>query len=353
MPLKIKLNPDPTYPMPPTMWAGDGMTEGAEAGANSGILHGIAPGAHMVGDSRTYLNVSLNKLKNYLAYVATPPQPQSGNGADSMGCTTHGWNRCFEAIFTYMYHSGMLAEEFCTFLENENYFDQNGRLAFDDRILVVESGTTENGNYMDTVGEKSRTGLGFCPARPYDWTKYTRKDYFTLDPAVREKQLALGKKFLTFVTIYHRWLLTGSSGAGAAAVIEQYLEYGPLYAASATHCFAIIAIEGEIITYYDSYSPWIRQRPLSSLPQLWLKQVVAVPNVTKQAIPFLPYYEKKIGQSTIAVYDPATDKMVPIADGNTYHIINAEYKRAKSVPNWIRELDTTRVVTVTNPSTNL
>lgn len=347
--MQIKLNPLPKpYPMPPTMWAGDGMAEGAEAGINTGVLHGIAAGAHIIGDDRDYQNVSLNKKKDYEDYVVTPPQPQSGNGSDSMGCTSHGFNRPIEAELTFMYHNGLLTEVAAKFLEDNHYFDVNGRVQADDRILVVESGTTEKGNYLDTVAETARVRVGLCPVlQTYDWSKYTRSDYFAINPEIRAKQLEIGKKFLEIFKIYHRWLLIGSSGAGAASVIDQYLEYGALYCASTTHSFAIIGLEGQTAKIYDSYNPYIRHTDLSKFPQLWVKQVV-ITEQAKKAIPFLPYYERKDGQSTIAVYDPATDMMVPISDGGTYKIVNAAYKNAKTVPDWIRPLDRSRLLTVTN-----
>lgn len=354
--MQIKLNPLPKpYPAPPTMWAGDdtgAMVEGAQAGFNSGVLHGVAPGAHVIGDDRDYKNVSLNKSKNYIPFAVTPPQPQSGNGGDSMGCTGHGWHRPLESMLTFMYHNGLLSPEAMKFLEDYGYFDENGRVQADDRILVVESGTTEKGNYLDTVAETARTRVGLCPVlKKYDWSKYTRQDYFNIDPTMKAQQLEIGKKFLAIFNLYHRWLLIGASGAGSAAVIDQYLEYGALYAANTGHSFAIMAIDGNVISTYDSYNPYLRQMDLNKIPQLWVKQVI-VTEKAKKAIPYLPYYERVDGQSTIAVYDPATDMMVPISDGGVYKMVNAAYKNAKIVPSWIRPLDTRRILMVNN-STNL
>jgi hypothetical protein len=344
MALRIQLKPyqpnTAPYPTPPTMWAGEGMVDGAEAGVNHGVLHGINPGAHIVGDNRDYQNISLNKKKNYLDFVATPPQPQSGNGGDSLGCTSHGWNRSLEPALTFMYHNGLLSDKGAQFLEDRKYFDENGRVAGDDRILVVESGTTEQGNYMDAVAETSRNRVGLCPARPYDWSGYTRQDYFAIDPKVRAEQLEEGKEFLEHFSIYHRWLLLGSSGAGAAAVISQYLEYGALYAASAVHSFSIIGIEGETISYYDSYNPYIRKAELSRFPQLWLKQVVITEKTDKTPIPHLPYFEKLPDPSkAVYAYDKDTDTMVGIESGEAFHTFVGPYSKVKTVKKLSRPVD--------------
>lgn len=347
MTLKIKLNPLPkTYPNPPTMWAGDGLAAAAMDGVNSGVLHGVLPGAHIIGDDREYFARRLNSSKDFTPYVTTPPTPQSGNGADSMGCTAHGAYKSFAAYLTYCYHNNLMSDKVASFLEDNGYFDENGRVSLDYRILVVESGTTENGNYLDIVNETIRKHIGIIPARPYDWSKYTRKDYFAIDPKIREEQIALGKKSLGLMQFLHRWIAIGERGSNLGAVIDKYLEYGPLYAASATHAFVIIKLEGTTVHYYDSYTPYLRTRDLSSLPQLWLKQIVVVETTEKPAITHLPHYERVEGQSIIAVYDPKTDMMVPIDSGETYKMVNHSYKDAKIVKEWSRKLDLSRVLTV-------
>lgn len=343
MPLKIQLKPyEPNrtpYPTPPTMWAGDGMLEAAEAGANHGVIHEISPDAQIAGSAtRQYLNQVLKEDGDYRDYVPTPPKPQSGNGADSMKCVSGSYCSDAATITTYLYHTEQLDNEQQTFLENNGYFDENGRIAFDERMLAKESGTTPQGNSMDKVAATAER-IGLSPARPYDWSKFTWEDYY--NPPTPQKQFDLGKRFLELFKLDNLWIVLGGNGSNqdVQATIANYMKYGPLQFATTTHCTETTHVDGVTHDYFDSYAPWNRQRDIAKVPALWVKQIYVIPKSKKLPIPYLPYFEKLITSPAVYAYDKDTDTMIGIDSGEAFHAFVGDYTKIKTVEKLIRPVD--------------
>jgi len=347
MPLRIQLKPyEPNrtpYPMPPTMWAGDGMLEGAIAGANHGIIHEILPTAWISGDGkRQYQKSVLLASGDYSDFSPVPPKPQSGNGDDSMACVSVSYCGDVGTILTTLYHQEKLSEEFQKFLEDNHYFDEYGRIVFDYRMLAKESGTTKYGNSLDRVAETARK-IGLAPHRPYDWSKFTWEDFYGEETP--SHQLELGKKFLSFLNdeigLMHVWLLMGADGSSRSTqlVLEDAMQYGPIQFATTTHATVTVYSKEELQKYFDSYAPWNKERDLNKVPMLWAKQIFVVLKEEKPTIPYLPYFEKLATSPAVYAYSKDTDTMIGVESGEAYHAFVGSYTKIKTVQKLSRPVD--------------
>ncbi len=355
MPLKIKLSPNPPSPYPPgpPYWAGEeennAMAQGADAGFNSGVFYEILNKAWINGDGkRQYIQNILLTSGDYSLYSPVGPKSQSGNGKDAMLCVSVSNCNVRATILTYMYHAGMLSDSFCTFLENNGYFDTYGRIVFDYRMLAKESGTTKYGNSFDRVDDTVRR-IGYAPYRPYDWSKFTWEDFYGPETPIR--QLELGRQFLTFLDPENGlpgiWLLLGSDGSSKNAQIamENAMQYGPLQFGTTTHATETFYSKEQIQKYFDSYAPWNRERDLNTIPTIWAKQLFIVLKEEKPVIPYLPYFEKLPDpDKAVYAYDKDTDTMVAIDSGEAYHTFVGAYAKVKTVPKLSRPIDARKLI---------
>lgn len=348
MPLKIQLKPyEPNrkpYPMPPTMWAGDGLLEAAEAGANHGVVQEIFPTAWISGDGKRQFQKSvLLTSGDYSEFSPVPPKPQSGNNNDSMACVSVSYCGAAGTILTTLYHQEKLSEKFQKFLEDNHYFDEYGRIVFDYRMLAKESGTARHGNSLDRVAETARK-IGLAPYRAYDWSKFTWEDFYGEETSTH--QLELGKELLSFlddeIGLMHVWILMGADGKEKSTqlILEDAMQYGPIQFATTTHATVTVYSKEELQKYFDSYAPWNKERNLNKVPMLWAKQIFVVLKEEKPVIPYLPYFEKLPDpDKAVYVYGKDTDTMIAVESGEAYHAFVGVYTKVKTVKKLSRPVD--------------
>lgn len=319
---------------------------------NTGVVIEIMPGAYDITDPRReyqrHVLVEDGDLRPYrpIDERQSSSKPKAGQINDSMSCVSQSNGSSVETNTTTLLRNDKLPLATEKFLRKNEYVDSKDTVNYDERMLATESGTTPLGNSLDRVAETGRK-IGYAPGRAYDWDHFTWEDYYKpTDP----RQLELGREWLTHFDVWHYWLITGSN-AGADTilpVLAQNMQYGAIQLATTTHAFLALWSDGKSkLAIEETYAPYFRDNQTYSFSMIWAKLIVVTVK-GQLPIPYLPYFEKKIGQSTIAAYHKPSDTMRPYASGEVFQTVSGEYAKARKVTEWARPLDTTKIIDFTN-----
>src|SRR3990167_106327 len=85
-----------------------------------------------------------NTLADWLKWQPTDEQ-QNYKKFDDYGCVSHSLENDCEMQFGWMFESKLVRDQDLKWLQENGYFDVNGKINFDDRALVVLSGTRPGG----------------------------------------------------------------------------------------------------------------------------------------------------------------------------------------------------------------
>lgn len=318
---------------------------------NSGVIHEVLQGAYVIGDTkREYqrdILVENGDLRPYrpLDERQSNPRPTPGQLIDSMSCVSQSNGSAIEVNLKALLLQDKLPIGTEKFLRENRYIDEQNNVNVDEQMLAKESGTSREGNSMDWVAETGRK-IGYAPGRFYDWEKFSWESYYAQTPT---RQLELGKQFLTYFDVWHYWLVMGSNGGAEAVVpiLQENLKYGAIQIANNTHAFLNLWAGGTKATMFDTYPPFFRDEREFNVSPVWAKLMVVTLKNEKPKIPYLPYFEKKKGQNMIVAYHQPTDKHIPYKSGEVFKTVSGEYGKAKTVEEWTREVDMSRIIDIT------
>lgn len=315
---------------------------------NTGVVIEIMPGAYDLNDPRREYQrrvmIAGGDLRKYRPADErqSSSKPKANQLNDSMSCVAQSNGSAVETNTTALLQTDQLPLGHEKFLRENGYVDKNDCVNYDEQMLAKESGTTPAGNTLDRVAETGRK-IGYAPGRAYDWDNFTWSSYYADTP---DSQKKLGQKWLEYFEVWHYWLITGSNAGPDTVlpIIAQNTQYGAIQLATTSHAFLALWSDGkERLAIEETYAPYFRDNQLYGFPMIWAKLIVVTVK-GQMPIPYLPYYEKKIGQSAIAAYHQASDTMRPYASGDVFKTVSGEYAKARSVPEWARPLDKTKVI---------
>lgn len=187
---------------------------------------------------------------NWKPYTPTP-EKQFGVLGDKMNCVTQSYNNQCEIRLTYLISAGKLPERHLKFLQENGYMDENGKVNFNDRISATLNETTRQGNWLYKVADKANE-YGLFPETilPSDenlsWEDYYNKALIT--PEI----LAVGKKFKELFELPYEWVLI------TQAELIKHLKHAPLQIVFPNHDVCEIFEEADIVTYFDTYDPFVK-----------------------------------------------------------------------------------------------
>lgn len=136
---------------------------------------------------------------NWSNYLPTGElQKDKDSREDTMACTVFSGENILESIFDLYIQNGMLHIDDYNWLKVKGYFDENGKINFNDRFNSKLSGVSKRGNSLRKAADSFRKdGLipwsvwkyePFYNNEPFVW-----KDYYQKPP---KEAIALGKEFL-------------------------------------------------------------------------------------------------------------------------------------------------------------
>jgi len=162
------------------------------------------PKEYQMGGLSGVVHEERNTLKNWLNFLPSEER-QKFRLFDSFGCTTYSCLNSIETQFEFLRFSKLIRNEDLLWLKNNGYMDANGKVNFDDRWIVVLSGTKPGvGNYMNAPWDAARK-YGLVPqgATPFR-EDMTQKEYYNKSDFPPETYL-LGMQFLKrFLIQYER-----------------------------------------------------------------------------------------------------------------------------------------------------
>lgn len=135
---------------------------------------------------------------------------------------------------------------------------------FSDRFLAKMSGTTKQGNWLYLVGDTLRKIGGVLeeewpvPPGDFGWDDYyTPIPQFVIDRAQ--------KQFRDLYDIGTEWITR------SAEEIAKHLKHAPLQVVIPGHAVAgyIISAQGDEVTYFDTYDPFIKKARLSDIQDVY------------------------------------------------------------------------------------
>jgi len=154
-------------------------------------------------------------------------QKDENGGEDSMACTNFSFQNDVESIFELYIKNGMLHIEDYKWLKEKGYFDENGKIKFNNRFNAKMSGTTRRGNSMrNPVDSARKDGLipwsvwkyePFYNNQPFVW-----EDYYQKPP---QEAIDLGKEFLKRFKINYETVWTNTKD------LKEARKYSPVHTA--------------------------------------------------------------------------------------------------------------------------
>ena len=189
---------------------------------------------------------------------------------DDFGCASHSTENCLECQFKFFFKSILLRNEDIQWLKDNGYF-VDGEINFDDRWLVVLSGTRPGvGNYLHAVWDAARK-YGLVPQGSVPFRENMTQGEYYIKTDFPQKAYDLGQEFLKrFLIQYERVNVNEKD-------LKKALEQAPLHvgiptcsgwfdgatvqycSANANHAVIVTCID-ELKKYItDSYEPFSKQ----------------------------------------------------------------------------------------------
>src|SRR3990167_5826713 len=137
------------------------------------------PTEYQFGALSGIVHESRNTLKDWRLFEPTP-EAQKYSRFDTYGCASFSGHNSLEIQFNLLIKSNLIRQEDLNWLKEKGYFDESGKINFDDRWIVLLSGTKPGvGNYLATIWDTIRK-VGLVPQRsvPFNenWTEYQYYD---------------------------------------------------------------------------------------------------------------------------------------------------------------------------------
>ena len=272
----------------------------------------------------------VNPSGDWADYLPTDEQ-QSWGWGDSFGCVSFSANNCIETILNHQIATGILPKADVDWLTANGYIE-SGKVNLSDRYLAKMSGTTRNGNYLNTVADTLRH-YGAVPEK--DWnSKVDRWERYYIE--VMPNVIAKGKDFAARFDIQYEWVCAGTSNLDA---IRTHLKQAPIQIATAVcsgwstdspvkacekpvqHATTVFRVDS-VVNDFDHYAPYRKQLVASYNIPYAMKYVVsprslASPQMDSTAMDILKKRKRKIirNAKTGAFGYSAGDKLlVPSAE---------------------------------------
>jgi len=164
-------------------------------------------------------------------------------------------------------------------LNEKGYLDINGKVNFSEKYNSILNKTAEyKGNWLYKVANDVRAS-GLIPQSMLpekvdeDWDTYYDKTQIT------QEMLDMGKEFLTWFESLYEWI----DDTSVENLMKQ-LQHAPIQIVIPNHAIVEIKSKGDLMNYYDSYNPFVREKPqnkVTSYLKLIINPVIQYPEEVK------------------------------------------------------------------------
>lgn len=195
--------------------------------------------------------------RNWQPYTSRYEKQWGVNG-DKMNCVTESYGNVAETRLNLLLALDIITTDDYNFLKNEGYFDETGKINFNERIPSMFNGTTKEGNWLYKVAEwNDLNGMFPWQMIPDDpnlpWDEYYNK------AKVTQAQLNVGIEFRKRFDLPWYWVNTNIND------LWRYLAQSPIQIVKPGHAIAQINQASDILTYLDTYDPYIKTINVSGI----------------------------------------------------------------------------------------
>lgn len=198
------------------------------------IIRPIGIKSWVSGKETGVVRKDLGEGGQYDAYLPDE-EAQSTQSFDTLSCVTFSALNVVETLINRMRAKGTLSKKAEEFLVNEGYINPlTNKVNFSDRYIAKQSGTTTDGNDLESVGNAIRKGLVPEKDWPMPWNEAFEKMTFEegwkeymkeIPQSVKDK----AERFKKYFKITHQWEAIGTS---TPEQLQNALKYGPLQIAT-------------------------------------------------------------------------------------------------------------------------
>lgn len=155
---------------------------------------------------------------------------------DTQSCVTFSGENNLETLLNWLRAKGKLSKRQEDFLKAEGYINpQSNKVNLSDRFTAKMSGTTQQGNYLEAVGDSMRKH-GVVPEKDWpmpDWDSLkgkTQDEIWKVYMAeIPESVKTKARKFLEYFEVQYQWIALGNS---TPETLRAALKQGPFQIAA-------------------------------------------------------------------------------------------------------------------------
>ncbi|MBW1784169.1 MAG: hypothetical protein JRL30_25945 [Deltaproteobacteria bacterium] len=173
-----------------------------------------------------------------------PGELQKRGGLETMSCVSQASNNQLEILLYSIYKiKHALADRA-------------------DRYLAKISGTTTKGNSFRNVGEAIKSS-GVPHESSWPWPKkFTWQEFYKEVP---RESIDEGLEFRDKYKPQYEWVWPRLDGSDKKTVLYEALKFGPLLVCNTYHAYVLLKVEGTKGWIFDSYEPFIKEKPLAEI----------------------------------------------------------------------------------------
>ena len=199
---------------------------------NKGVILGRRPEDWVAGAASGVAYEVRNPSGDWRPYLP-PGENQYSDRGDSMSCVTYSALNSIE-----------MQEKLLTGTAPD----------YGDRWTAKRSGTMRNGNYLYKVADTIRKeGLVLESDYPtplsYNWDEY----HAEIPEPLSSQLLAKGQDWLKKWTVGYEWITVSQDS------FRYHLKHAPIQVVIPGHAIVEILCEADIVSYFDTYAPYIKQ----------------------------------------------------------------------------------------------
>ena len=195
-------------------------------------------------------------------------EKQFGINGDKLNCVTQSNHNDIELQLNQMIADNTIPVGHLDWLSQKGYLDSMGKVNTSEKFNSILNGTAQlRGNYLWRVADDARKN-GLIPQTMLpevvdeDWDTYYNPDQIT------PEMMELGKEFITWFAISYEWITDHSLDN-----LVKQLQHAPIQIVFPNHAVVEIKSKQELLDYFDSYNPWVKERLQSSITA-YLKLII-------------------------------------------------------------------------------
>ena len=189
----------------------------------------VRPEDFRVGGESTIKHETRVVDGDWTPYFSTGEDQRNYGVFDSNSCTNFSALNVVEAQVNYLVRHRLSTAQ-VDWLKAEGFLDAKGEANLDDRFLACVSGTTVDGNLLQTVCDALRKH-GAIPQQPWTVKSFNSIDEWFDKSWITPELYAKGQKFLEMFDLSYEWVLLGQPLVEREAIAQHQLKHAPLYIA--------------------------------------------------------------------------------------------------------------------------